>query len=102
MFQCLRRLFEEKDAMQGWNGMKYFATIVAVTTRTAYTRNNSTEWKVIAWISSGVAAAFSTYWDLVHDWGLLNRKSKNRWLRDKLIIPHHSVYFGVMVSSQYY
>ncbi|XP_017216268.1 phosphate transporter PHO1 homolog 3 [Daucus carota subsp. sativus] len=96
LLQCLRRLFEEKDAMQGWNGMKYFATIVAVTTRTAYTRNNSTEWKVIAWISSGVAAAFSTYWDLVHDWGLLNRKSKNRWLRDKLIIPHHSVYFGVM------
>ncbi|KAK1390601.1 phosphate transporter PHO1-like [Heracleum sosnowskyi] len=99
LLQCIRRLFEEKDPNQGWNGMKYFATIVAVTTRTAYTRSHTIEWKVIAWITSGIAAAYSTYWDLVHDWGLLNRKSKNRWLRDKLLIPHSSVYFGVMVLN---
>lgn len=86
--------------MQGLNGLKYFATIVAVTTRTAYSRSrDSTEWYIIAWVASGVAAASGTYWDLVLDWGLLQRNSKNRWLRDKLLIPHHSVYFGAMVSS---
>ncbi|KAL8121811.1 phosphate transporter PHO1 homolog 3-like [Apium graveolens] len=99
LLQCLRRLFEEKDTSQGWNGLKYFATIVAVTTRTAYTRNHTIKWKVIAWIASGVAASYSTYWDLVHDWGLLNRKSKNRWLRDKLLIPYSSVYFGAMAMN---
>lgn len=97
--QCLRRYFEEEDVWQGLNGLKYFATIVAVTTRTAYSRSHSTGWKVVAWIASIIAAVSSTYWDLVLDWGLLNRKSKNRWLRDKLIIPHKSVYFVAMVSS---
>lgn len=100
LLQCLRRLFEEKDGMQGLNGLKYFATIVAVTTRTVYSRSrDSTEWYIIAWVASGVAAASGTYWDLVLDWGLLQRNSKNRWLRDKLLIPHHSVYFGAMVLN---
>ncbi|RVW77977.1 Phosphate transporter PHO1-like 3 [Vitis vinifera] len=30
LFQCLRRLFEEKDPMQGYNGLKYFSTLVAL------------------------------------------------------------------------
>ena len=97
--QCLRRFFEEKDNWQGLNGLKYFATIVAVTTRTAYSRSHSNGWKAVAWIASIIAAVSSTYWDLVLDWGLLDRKSKNRWLRDKLVIPHKSVYFIAMVSS---
>ncbi|WOH16409.1 hypothetical protein DCAR_0935962 [Daucus carota subsp. sativus] len=99
LLQCLRRLVEEKDGMQGLNGLKYFATIVAVTTRTAYSRSHSDEWYKIAWVASGVAAASGTYWDLVLDWGLLQRNSKNRWLRDKLLIPRHSVYFGAMVLN---
>nr|POE78247.1 phosphate transporter pho1 like 3 [Quercus suber] len=33
--QCLRRLYEERDPMQGYNGIKYFLTIVAVILRTA-------------------------------------------------------------------
>ena len=36
LLQCLRRMFEEKDTMQGVNGLKYLVTIVAVTLRTAY------------------------------------------------------------------
>ncbi|KAL6186816.1 hypothetical protein ACLB2K_042935 [Fragaria x ananassa] len=44
-------------------------------------------------------ALYGTYWDLVVDWGLLHRNSKNRWLRDKLVIPYKSVYFGAMVLN---
>ncbi|KAG6647335.1 hypothetical protein CIPAW_07G072200 [Carya illinoinensis] len=97
LLQCLRRLYEEKDAMQGYNGLKYFLTIVAVSMRTAYGLNKGLGWKTLAWIFSSIAAIFSTYWDLVFDWGLLQRQSKNRWLRDKLLVPHKSVYFGAMV-----
>ncbi|KAL1125925.1 hypothetical protein V6Z11_A13G076000 [Gossypium hirsutum] len=39
------------------------------------------------------------YWDLVVDWGLLQRSSKNRWLRDKLLIPYKGVYFGAMALN---
>ncbi|KAJ8760998.1 hypothetical protein K2173_022036 [Erythroxylum novogranatense] len=99
LLQCLRRLFEEKDRMQGWNGLKYFFAIVAVCMRTSYSLNKGFTWKIIAWFFSAIAALYGTYWDLVCDWGLLQRNSKNRWLRDKLLIPYKSVYFGAMVLN---
>jgi len=34
------------------------------------------------------------------DWGLLQSQSKNWFLRDKLLIPHRSVYFGAVVSKK--
>lgn len=98
-FQCLRRLFEEKDMKQGYNGLKYFCTIVAVCSRTAYSLDGGLSWKVMAGIFSVTAAIYGTYWDLVMDWGLLQFKSKNWLLRDKLLIPYRSVYFGAMVSK---
>lgn len=86
--------------MQGYNGVKYFLTIAAVSFRTAYSLNKaSISWKVVASVTSVCAAIVSTYWDLVIDWGLLQRQSKNRWLRDKLLVPHKSVYFGAIVSK---
>nr|POE46194.1 phosphate transporter pho1 like 3 [Quercus suber] len=56
-------------------------------------------WKTLARIFSAIAAIVATYWDLVVDWGLVQRRSKNRWLRDKLLVPHKSVYFGAMVLN---
>lgn len=84
--------------MQGYNGLKYFLTIVAVCMRTALSLDKGLGWKITAWIFSVSAAIVGTYWDLVFDWGLLNRNSKNRWLRDKLLVPQKSVYFIAMVS----
>lgn len=99
LLQCLRRMFEEKDVMQGWNGLKYFITIVAVCMRTAMTLSPALGWKIAAWIFSVSAAIVGTYWDLVYDWGLLNRKSKNRWLRDKLLLSNKKVYFIAIGSN---
>ncbi|CAI9756180.1 unnamed protein product [Fraxinus pennsylvanica] len=99
LLQCLRRLYEEKDAMQGLNGLKYFSTILAVSTRTACTLSKGNVWKLVAWITSANATIFSTYWDIVIDWGLFQRNSKNRLLRDKLLIPHKIVYFVAMVLN---
>ncbi|KAE8735828.1 Phosphate transporter PHO1-like protein 5 [Hibiscus syriacus] len=99
--QCLRRLFEEKDTMHGLNGLKYFSTIVAVGTRTIYQHQaeKTTTWLVLAAATSGIATLASLYWDIVIDWGLLNRNSTNPWLRDKLVVPHKGVYFVAMVLN---
>ncbi|XP_010258275.1 PREDICTED: phosphate transporter PHO1 homolog 3-like [Nelumbo nucifera] len=97
--QCVRRLYEEKDRMQGYNGLKYFSTIVAVIMRTAYNLDKGKGWWVMAWVTSAIAAISGTYWDIVVDWGLLQRRSRNRWLRDKLLIPHKSVYFAAMILN---
>ncbi|KAE8023212.1 hypothetical protein FH972_008938 [Carpinus fangiana] len=99
LLQCLRRRFEEKNYRDAYNGLKYFVTIVAVCMRTAYSLDKRLGWGVVAWIFSACAAIVSTYWDLVIDWGLLQRQSKNRWLRDKLLVPHKSVYFVAMVLN---
>ncbi|KAK1379544.1 phosphate transporter PHO1-like [Heracleum sosnowskyi] len=99
MLQCVRRFFEEKDVIQGWNSLKYFAIVVSFVTRTAYGKNNSNEWYIIAWFTSVVAGIVATYWDIVFDWGLLNRKSTNPWLRDKLIVPYKSVYYAAIALN---
>ncbi|MCL7041959.1 hypothetical protein MKW94_001429 [Papaver nudicaule] len=99
LFQCLRRLFEEKDAMQGYNAIKYFSTIVAVAIRAAHKLNSTTAWFTLAILSSVVSAIISTYWDLVVDWGLFQKNSKNRFLRDKLIVPQQNVYFAAIVLN---
>ncbi|CAM8991423.1 unnamed protein product [Rhodiola kirilowii] len=116
VLQCLRRFFEEKNGAQGLNSLKYLSTIVAVLARTAYDlRRDATmriiagassgdlrsvaTLKIIAGASSGVATVFNTYWDIVIDWGLLQRNSKNPWLRDKLLIPEKSVYFVAIVAN---
>ncbi|KAF9623688.1 hypothetical protein IFM89_003833 [Coptis chinensis] len=46
LLQCLRRLVEERDPMQGYNGLKYFSTIVAVLMRTAYSRQRGQVWLI--------------------------------------------------------
>lgn len=88
---------EEKDAVHMYNGLKYFSTIVAVITRTAFELRKEMTWMVLALVSSTVAALINTYWDIVVDWGLLRRQSKNKYLRDKLVVSHKSVYFAAMV-----
>ncbi|GLU00070.1 hypothetical protein SLE2022_174640 [Rubroshorea leprosula] len=98
--QCLRRLYEEKDPLQGYNGLKYLVTILAVCFRTVgYTLNKGLTWKVLAWIFSVIAAVVGTYWDLIYDWGLLQLHSKNKWLRDKLLLPQKKIYFIAMALN---
>lgn len=84
--------------MHAYNGLKYFLIIVAVLIRTAFEQKNGKTWLVLSLVSSGIATVMSTYWDIVVDWGLLRRKSKNPYLRDKLIVSHKSVYFAAMVN----
>ncbi|KAI3934665.1 hypothetical protein MKX01_012205 [Papaver californicum] len=97
--QCFRRYFEEKDGMQGINGFKYLSIVLAVSMTTAYSKRHTTGLWVMAWISAIIAAIVAIYWDIVFDWGLLQKNSKNPWLRDKLLVPHKSVYFGIMVMD---
>nr|GEZ15226.1 phosphate transporter PHO1 homolog 10 isoform X1 [Tanacetum cinerariifolium] len=95
--QCVRRFFEENDGIQLLNASRYFLTIIAVVVRTAFELKMDTTWKVLALVGSVAAICFNLYWDVVMDWGLLQRNSKNRFLRDKLSVSRRSVYFVVMV-----
>ncbi|KAL0723412.1 hypothetical protein Bca4012_038011 [Brassica carinata] len=100
LLQCLRRLVDDKKSDHRWNGVKYFLTIVAICFRTAYSiQPGQIAWRVLAIVFSVVAAIYGTFWDFVHDWGLLKRPTKNRWLRDNLLIPQKEVYFIAMILN---
>ncbi|KAL0792609.1 hypothetical protein Bca101_063986 [Brassica carinata] len=96
--QCIRRLVEEKDKANGLNALKYLSTILAVAARTIFETKRGTYWLTVAVTTSTIATLFNTYWDIFRDWGLMNRNSKNPWLRDKLLIPYKSIYFIAMVK----
>ncbi|XP_073118650.1 phosphate transporter PHO1 homolog 3-like isoform X2 [Henckelia pumila] len=99
VLQCLRRLIEEKDISQGFNSLKYFSTVAALVLRTIYDLRRGPFWRILAASSSGFTTIYNTYWDIVIDWGLLQRNSKNRWLRDKLLVSNKAVYFVAIVVN---
>ncbi|KAF6171810.1 hypothetical protein GIB67_007331 [Kingdonia uniflora] len=99
MVQSIRICIDDNDMIWGYNAVKYFSTIVAVIMRTGYDLKKGNTWLVLAVVSSAISGVYSTYWDLVVDWGLFEKKSKNRWLRNKLLIPYKSTYYGAVVVN---
>ncbi|KAF6171809.1 hypothetical protein GIB67_007330 [Kingdonia uniflora] len=99
MVQSIRICIDDNDMIWGYNALKYFSTIIAVIMRTGYELKKGNTWLILAVLSSAISGVYSTYWDLVVDWGLLQKKSKNRWLRNKVVLPHKSAYYGAMVVN---
>ncbi|PNX96720.1 phosphate transporter PHO1-like protein, partial [Trifolium pratense] len=97
--QCMRQLYDEREIDHAINGSKYLSTIIAMVIRTTFETKKAMTWKVLALISSAVSILLNTYWDIVKDWSLLQRHSKNPYLRDKLVVSHKSVYYIAMVVN---
>ena len=92
---------DEGNQAQIGNGGKYISAIVAVITRVTFQNNGSREWLILFIISSAFATCYQLYWDIIVDWGLLQPKSVNPWLRDKLILRQKYIYFVSMVYILY-
>ncbi|GMP28808.1 hypothetical protein CsSME_00004200 [Camellia sinensis var. sinensis] len=88
---------QKGNYMHALNTLKYCSTTVAIVMRTGNDQKWGKIWKIMAGSSSAVATLASTYWDIVIDWGLMRRNSRNPWLRDKLLISNKSVYFVAIV-----
>jgi hypothetical protein len=71
--------------------------MVAAVVRFKYSATPTSFWALMVIISSSGATLYQLYWDFVKDWGFFTRKSKNRWLRDELILKNKSVYYVSMV-----
>jgi len=81
---------------------KYVSAMVAAGARLTYHQNSKNEhshlWFALVLVTSVVATVYQLYWDFVKDWGLLNRNSRNKWLRDDLILKKKSIYYISIVS----
>jgi hypothetical protein len=75
------------------------SAMLAAGTKVAYENDNSAGWLSLVVIVSSVATIYQLYWDFVKDWGLLQFNSKNRWLRNDLILKQKYIYFISMVCS---
>jgi hypothetical protein len=99
LMQCLRRYLEEHDITQLANAGKYVSTMVAASFRFKYVVTPTPFWMWMVIISSSGATVYQLYWDFVKDWGFFTPKSKNRWLRDELIMKNKSIYYVSMVLN---
>lgn len=100
-YKCARRWFDEYDVDHLANMGKYVSAMVAAGARLTYQNpknEHSHLWFAIVLVTSVVATVYQLYWDFVKDWGLLNRNSRNKWLRDDLIIKKKSIYYISIVS----
>ncbi|KAK4786638.1 hypothetical protein SAY86_010471 [Trapa natans] len=91
--QCARRWFDEGDMNHLANMGKYISAMVAAGARITYARQENHLWLAIVLITSVIATIYQLYWDFVKDWGFLNPKSKNPWLRDDLILKRKGIYY---------
>ncbi|XP_011029784.1 PREDICTED: phosphate transporter PHO1-like isoform X1 [Populus euphratica] len=97
--QCARRWFDESDLNHLANMGKYVSAMVAAGARITYGRQENHLWFGIVLVTSVFATVYQLYWDFVKDWGLLNSKSKNLWLRDNLILKNKNVYYMSIVLN---
>ncbi|PWA85616.1 phosphate 1 [Artemisia annua] len=91
--QCARRWFDEGDVNHLANLGKYVSAMVAAGARLTYAREETQLWLVTVLVTSLVATVYQLYWDFVKDWGLLDSKSKNLWLRDELVLKKKGFYY---------
>jgi hypothetical protein len=98
--QCMRRWRDEGDRMQLYNAGKYASAMIAMAIKLTYMFQGGSTWLVLFIIFSCIATLYQLYWDLVVDWGLLQRSSRNPWLRDNLVLKKKYIYFASMVRNK--
>ncbi|KAG0492003.1 hypothetical protein HPP92_005062 [Vanilla planifolia] len=98
--QCARRYIEEGyDPNHLANAGKYVSAMLAAAVRSKYAINPTPMWLTVVIIVSTMATFYQLYWDFVKDWGLLDRYSKNLFLRDELILKNKCIYYVSIVIN---
>ncbi|WOH15445.1 hypothetical protein DCAR_0934986 [Daucus carota subsp. sativus] len=91
--QCARRWFDEGETSHLINLGKYVSAMLAAGAKVAYEKERTIGWLCLVVIMSSVATVYQLYWDFVKDWGLLQKDSKNPWLRNELMLRQKFIYF---------
>ncbi|XP_044492547.1 phosphate transporter PHO1 homolog 1-like [Mangifera indica] len=94
--QCARRWFDEGKTSHLVNLGKYVSAMLAAGAKVAYEKERSAGWLCLLVIVSTAATVYQLYWDFVKDWGLLQKNSKNPWLRNELMLRRKIIYYFSM------
>ncbi|KAK5578744.1 hypothetical protein RB653_008417 [Dictyostelium firmibasis] len=98
--QCLRVFYDNREnKSQLFNALKYFMGLIVLFFSNLYHNKDNEVYKVY-WVSFAIVGTiFSTYWDVVKDWGLFSKNSKNYLLRDQLLFSYKPFYYYSIVSN---
>ena len=77
----------------------YLTGLINVATSSIHFRYQTTWSLVLFCVSHAIGSYATIYWDLVMDFGLLNKNSKNRYLRDDLVLDNKIWYYLAMVQD---
>ncbi|KAJ6429688.1 hypothetical protein OIU84_021148 [Salix udensis] len=94
--QCARRWFDEGKTNHLINLGKYVSAMLAAGAKVAYEKEKSVGWLCLVVVISSSATIYQLYWDFVKDWGLLQKNSKNPWLRNELMLRRKFIYYFSM------
>lgn len=94
--QCARRWFDESETSHLVNLGKYVSAMLAAGAKVGYDKEKTAGWLALLIVVSSMATVYQLYWDFVKDWGLLHFNSKNRWLRNELVLKRKFIYFVSM------
>lgn len=102
MVQCYNQAIQQTGKFRGhiqfWNFFKYVASLTTATISFISTFYDFLFYVFV--VSSIVSTLYSYYWDLVivylfkkYDWGLLEKNSKNKLLRNNLSYKNPKIYY---------
>jgi hypothetical protein len=96
--QCLRKFLGSRNRWHIVNGGKYLSSLaVIICSFFLYFFNHLA--LLAPWIVAVVVSvAYNFYFDVRYDWGLLDVKSDNRLLRNKLIFPRWWYYVAIALN----
>lgn len=98
-FQCFLRYRETRAFFPHVvNALKYISADVFSLTAMAYLYFPGKTSLVIYIVCACISTIYSFAWDIMVDWGLLQRNSANFLLREKILLPV-GVYWGAMVAN---
>ena len=98
--QCINRYYYTR---QKWphlgNTMKYVGGLSNAVGAWLYARYPKDRWSLIVHLVAGVISqSYMLFWDVYVDWGLARCKSKNFFLRDKIVYPKKWYFFAITVD----
>ena len=101
--QCLRRYRDSKDTGNLWNAGKYssglFVVLFAGLTKGLTTGEGFNVYRILLVVSSVIATGYTSYWDLVRDFGFFQKGSKHKFLRNELLYTHRFLYYAIIPTD---
>jgi len=98
LLQCFRRYYDTRAVFPHLvNGGKYGMTIIYYVTLSMYRINQTTGMLALFITFAALNAVYTSIWDLLMDWSLLQPNASKKWLRDVRGYKNPYYYYAAMI-----